>query len=407
MKEKASKKKSRITKRTNPNLIKDMLHKKISRRDFIKYSVYAGLSIGAFALLKDLMFKKKSEPKMSEQNLKEGMKEAKFYEARGDTVYCQLCPNQCILNNNMTGVCRVRKNINGTLYTLVYGQVCAAHNDPIEKKPLFHFLPGTRAFSIATVGCNMRCLNCQNWSISQASPGDVETQHMLPGEVVQQAQLSNSKIIAYTYTEPTIFYEFMYDTAKKAHEEGLKNIVVSNGYVNEKPLRELSKVIDAANIDLKGFDKDVLMKLTGGNLTDIKRSLKIYKEEGVWLEITNLIVPSYTDDLKKIEEMCEWVKKNLGEGVPIHFSRFHPQYKLTNLPPTPVKTLERAQEIALKKGLKYVYIGNVPGNEFEDTYCPNCKKRIIERKGYLVEEPKIKDGKCQFCGEEIEGVWSF
>jgi pyruvate formate lyase activating enzyme len=199
----------------------------------------------------------------------------------------------------------------------------------------------------------------------------------------------------------------MYDTAKKAHEEGLKNIVVSNGYVNEKPLRELSKVIDAANIDLKGFDKDVLMKLTGGNLTDIKRSLKIYKEEGVWLEITNLIVPSYTDDLKKIEEMCEWVKKNLGEGVPIHFSRFHPQYKLTNLPPTPVKTLERAQEIALKKGLKYVYIGNVPGNEFEDTYCPNCKKRIIERKGYLVEEPKIKDGKCQFCGEEIEGVWSF
>ncbi len=398
----------KISKRQNPNILKDLLHKKISRRDFIKYSIYAGVSIGAFALLKDLFISSKKETaKMGPEELKQGMREAMFYETRGDTVYCQLCPNQCILNNNMTGVCRVRKNINGILYTLVYGSVCAAHNDPIEKKPFFHFLPGTRVFSIATVGCNMHCLNCQNWSISQASPGDVETRHLGPKDVIEQAKLSNSKIIAYTYTEPTIFYEFMHDTAQVAHQEGLKNVIISNGYINQEPLKKISKLIDGANIDLKGFDKDVLMKLTGGNLPDILRSIKQYKEEGIWVEITNLIVPSYTDDLKKIEELCDWIKKNLGEDVPLHFSRFHPQYKLTNLPPTPVETLKRAREIALKKGLSYVYIGNVPGNEFEDTYCPNCNKKIIERQGYLVQKPKIKDGKCEYCGERIEGVWSF
>lgn len=348
---------------------------------------------------------------LSEEQMpkEEEYKEAIYYEKKDGFVNCTLCPHNCILKNNQTGICRVRKNINGKLYSMVYGRPCSISIDPIEKKPLFHFMPGKTAFSFSTAGCNLRCLNCQNWEISQASYDEFPADYISPEELVESAKSFNSEIIAYTYTEPTVFYEYMYDTAKLSKSEGIKNVVVSNGYINEKPLRALCKLVDAANIDLKAFDSKVLMKLTSAKLENVLRTLKIYKEEGVWLEITFLIIPTYTDDLNKIEELSAWIVKNLGESTPFHLSRFFPSYKLTSLPPTPIETLIRARELAMKKGLQYVYIGNLPMESldegYENTICPNCHKPVIERFGFEIRSNNIKEGKCPFCGQPIEGVW--
>jgi pyruvate formate lyase activating enzyme len=299
----------------------------------------------------------------------------------------------------------VRQNQGGTLYTLVYAKPVAIHIDPIEKKPLFHFLPATTAFSVATTGCNLKCKFCQNWEISQAKPEDVEYTYIEPNELVERAVGSGAPTIAYTYTEPTIFYEYMLETAKLAKLRGLRNMMHSNGYIQEAPLRQLCKYLDAANIDLKGFSDEYYAKLTEGTLEPVLRSLKILREEGVHVEITNLILPGFNDDEATIKKMCLWIKDNLGADTPVHFGRFFPLYKLANLNPTPVETLEKARQIALDAGLKYVYIGNVAGNPAENTNCPRCKKIVIGRKGYFVTENNIADGKCRFCGEEIKGVW--
>lgn len=341
-------------------------------------------------------------PKASDQDLKEAM----YYDKLKDkTVQCRLCPRQCVIPDKKRGFCGVRENQDGVLYTLVYGKPCAIHLDPIEKKPLFHVFPGSSSFSIATVGCNLRCKFCQNWQISQAKPGEVETYNLSPKELVNLAKQSNAKTIAYTYTEPTIFYEYMFEIAQIAKKEGIKNVMHSAGFINEKPLRELCKYLDAANIDLKGFSQDYYGELTLGNLADVLRSLKILKEEGVWVEITNLVLPGFNDDPNMIRDMCVWIKDNLGVDTPLHFSRFHPMYKLTNLSPTPVETLERAYKIAKDVGLNYVYIGNIPGHPTETTYCPKCGKPVIERKGYTIIQKNIENGKCKFCGQEIPGIW--
>ncbi len=321
------------------------------------------------------------------------------------TVQCELCPNGCVLDVNQVSRCRARMNKDGVLFSLVYGKPCAVHVDPIEKKPFFHFLPGTTAFSIATAGCVLSCKFCQNWQISQAKPEDTDTYDLPPDKVVSQAKIYKCRSVTYTYTEPTVFYEYMYDTAIIAKKNGIKNTMHSCGYINEKPLRKLAKYLDAADIDLKGFTEDFYARICSGSLKPVLDSLVVLKKEGVWLEITNLVIPTLNDDIKKIREMCTWILKNLGSDVPIHFSRFLPHYKLNNLPPTPLETLTEARNTAMDAGLKFVYIGNIR-HEGESTFCPKCKKILIERIGYFVEQNNIANGKCRFCSTSIPGVWS-
>lgn len=289
--------------------------------------------------------------------------------------------------------------------------------DPIEKKPFFHFLPQSKAFSIATAGCNLRCKFCQNWNIAQRPPEETQNYCLPPKDVVKLAKERNCDSIAYTYSEPVVFFEYMLETAKLAKEAGIKNVMHSAGYINEEPLRELCKYIDAANIDLKGFTEEYYQEVIGAgigaHLKPVLEALKIIKEEGIHLEITNLIVPTKNDNPKDIRKMCKWIRENLGPEVPLHFSRFWPQYQLRNLPPTPVKTLEMARRIAKEEGLKYVYIGNVPGHEGENTYCPRCNRLLIQRVGFHVLKNNISytftggqaAGRCKFCGEKISGVW--
>ena len=337
----------------------------------------------------------------------EQLKEARFYQKLDNqVVQCQLCFRRCVIQPGKRGFCGVRENRSGILYSLVYARPCAIHIDPIEKKPLFHFLPGSSAFSIATAGCNLRCLFCQNWQISQAKPEEVNSIYLEPQGLVEKATQSSALTIAYTYTEPTIFYEYMLDTAKLAKIRGIKNIMHSNGNLNEEPLRELCKYLDAANIDLKGFSQKYYSEMTTGELEAVLKTLKILKQEGVWFEITNLILPGLNDDTQMITKMCLWIKENLGDDIPVHFSRFWPMYKMLSLNPTPIATLEKARKIAQDCGLKYVYIGNVPGHEAENTYCPSCGKVIIKRSGYSILEVNLdNEGKCKFCGEKISGVW--
>jgi pyruvate formate lyase activating enzyme len=289
---------------------------------------------------------------------------------------------------------------------LVYGNPSAVHLDPIEKKPFFHVLPGTTSFSLATAGCNFQCKFCQNWEISQAFPEDVYSYEVPPELMVKRAKEIGARSIAYTYVEPMIFYEYMYDICQLKKKEGLLNVIHSNGFINPAPLRDLCKVLDAANIDLKGFTENFYRELCGGKLTPVLETLKTLKQEKVHLEITNLIIPTKNDEMSVIKEMCLWVKKELGADTPIHFSRFYPLYKLKGLPPTPVSTLEEARSVALSTGLEYIYIGNIPSHEGENTFCPKCKKIIIQRKGFMVGEMHLKNGKCGYCGKPIPGIWA-
>jgi len=335
------------------------------------------------------------------------LKEALFYDKLNEKkVQCKLCPRQCIIPDGKRGFCGVRENQGGTLFTLSYSKLVSLNDlDPIEKKPLFHFLPNTLTFSVATAGCNLKCKFCQNWEISQKLPEEVEYSYVTPEELINKIKASGRPSIAYTYTEPTIFYEYVLETAKLARAQGIKNLMHSNGYINEEPLRQLSKYLDAANIDLKGFSDDYYAKLSEGTLEPVLRSLKILKQAGVHLEITNLVLSGFNDDPETIRKMCLWIKENLGAATPLHFSRFWPMYKMVSLNPTPVQTLENARKIAMYCGLKYVYLGNIAGNPAENTYCPKCKRIVIARSGYMVQEINLVDGKCKFCGEKIEGVW--
>jgi len=332
--------------------------------------------------------------------------EAYHYKVTARGVECTNCPNQCTLKRMETSKCRNRINVKDKLYSIAYGNPCAVHIDPIEKKPFFHFLPATSAFSIATAGCNFACLNCQNWEISQKSPRETQNADLMPASVAEACINNNCKSIAYTYGEPTVFYEYVYDTARIARANGIKNVYKSNGYINEPPLRMLCKYIDAANIDLKGFTENTYLKLNSGKLAPVLRTLQVLKEEGVWLEITNLVIPSWTDDMKTIRDMCKWLVANKLDECPLHFSRFSPLYKLTQLPATPLLTLQRARDTALNAGMKYVYVGNLPGSNMENTICPKCNKTVMERKGFRVIQNNILNGKCKFCGERIAGVWS-
>jgi pyruvate formate lyase activating enzyme len=348
-----------------------------------------------------LIFKKEQQIELREESLHE----AKYYQALpNNMVQCFLCPRQCILSEGQRGACRVRQNIEGKLYSLVYGQIASAHLDPIEKKPFFHVLPGSKAYSIATAGCNLQCVFCQNWQLSQVFPEDIQSQYLSPEQVVEQALASGAQSIAYTYSEPVIFIEYVIDIAKIARQKGLKNVVVSAGYINEEPLRELCQYVDAIKVDLKAFKQDFYDKMTGGQVEPILRNLKIIREEGVWLEIVNLLIPGENDSPEEIKELAQWIKDNLGEEVPLHFTRFYPMYKLQNLPPTPEETLKKARQIALDVGLKYVYTGNIGDPTTESTYCPASGTLAIQRQGYFVLQNNLQDGHCP-DGEVIPGVW--
>ena len=332
--------------------------------------------------------------------------EAFHYTSGSTTVQCQVCPNRCVLSPGDRSVCRSKVNIGGKLYSLAYGNPCSVNVDPIEKKPLNHFYPGTPIFSIATTGCNFRCLNCQNWEISQRKPEEVRHYELFPPDVVKTAQKNKVPSIAYTYSEAITYYEYMYDTAKIASEAGLKNVLVSNGYINKKPLIDLAKYLDGANINLKSFDNSIYLALNGGMLWPVLDTFKTLHNEGVWFEMTTLVVPTYVDDPEMNKRMCGWILEELGPDYPLHFLRFFPQYKLTRLPPTPISTLEQFRDLALKEGIHYVYLGNVPGHKGCNTYCHNCGKMLIERRGYVLGQPQIENGRCKFCRTPIPGRWT-
>jgi len=333
-------------------------------------------------------------------------KEALHYEGLEERkVLCKLCPRACVLGEGQLGFCRARKNIGGRLYSLGYASPCAIHVDPIEKKPFFHVLPGTTSLSIASAGCNLRCRFCQNWQISQFSPLETDNIHAPPERLVSWAIKEGSRSLAYTYTEPTNFYEFMLDTSRLAKAKGLFNVAHSNGYINPGPLRELLKYMDAINIDLKAFDRAFYREICEAELSPVLETLKTIRAQKVWLEITNLVIPRRNDNIESIRYMCRWIVRNLGPETPLHFSRFFPTYKMTGLPPTPVSTLERARAAAIEAGLRYVYIGNVPGHPGESTFCPSCGRLIVKRSGYSILSFDIRRGACRFCGRRIEGIW--
>ena len=336
------------------------------------------------------------------------MREAMFYEKLDDKmVKCNLCSHRCSrIADSKGGICGVRENKNGKLFSLVYGRVAARSVDPIEKKPLFHFLPGSRSYSIATVGCNFRCDNCQNYDISQPPKERkiIVGQDVSPEEIVSAAKRNNCASIAYTYSEPTIFFEYAYDTAKLASKEGIKNVFVTNGYITEEALQEIEPYLDAANIDLKSFSDDFYRKNCGARLNPVLDSIRLYKSLGIWTEITTLIIPSLNDSEEELHKIAEFIKKEVGEDTPWHITQFHPTYKLIDLPRTPVTILRRAREIGLEAGLRYVYEGNVPGENGENTYCHNCGKMLIRRFGYQILENKIKNSACTYCGAKIGGI---
>jgi pyruvate formate lyase activating enzyme len=291
------------------------------------------------------------------------------------------------------------------LKTLVYGKPCAVHVDPMEKKPLFHFMPGTPIYSVATAGCNLHCKYCQNWGISQSPPEDTRNVDLDPERTVAEALALGCRSIAYTYSEPIVFFEYTIDTARLAREEGLRNVSVTAGYIEEKPLRELCEVTDAANVDFKAITEDFYREVCGGHIEPVQRTLKIMQEMGVWLEVTNLVVPTLNDSPEMIKGLIDWMLKNIGADVPLHFSRFTPTYRLANLPPTSTETLTYARNTALSAGIRFPYVGNVPGHDGNNTYCPGCGKLLVGRFGFLITEYNILDGKCAGCGETIPGVW--
>lgn len=325
---------------------------------------------------------------------------------RTDVFVCELCPKECRITEGHSGDCRARIVVDGELRAVTYGRACAVHVDPVEKKPLFHFLPGTRIFSLATAGCNLHCRWCQNWTISQVAPQDLRSIDLPPDRLVEAAVARDCRSIAYTYTDPVIYYEYVLDSAALARGKGLLNVTVTAGYINPRPMELLCTLVDASNSDLKGFSDAFYRDYCDARLKPVLDGMVMMKERGVWLEVTNLIIPTFNDDMEMIRKMCRWILAYLGPDTPVHFSRFYPMYKVRNLPPTPVETLMAARREALDIGLRYVYVGNVLGTDAENTYCPHDGTLLIKRRGYVILENNLTDGKCPKCLSKIAGIWS-
>lgn len=374
-----------------------------SRRDFLKTSSLFGVGAAASFLAGSSI---EALPLTAGNFDSHFIREARFYEKQTfRKIKCKLCPRECVVDDRERGYCGVRENRQGRYYTLVYARPCTYHIDPIEKKPLFHFYPGSQAFSLATAGCNVNCKFCQNWEISQVTPEQVRSIYLPPDKVASAAKESGCRSIAYTYSEPTIFYEYMYDSAVAGHDRGVKSVVITAGYMNGDPLRKLCAAVDAIKIDLKAFSEKYYKEIVNGELKPVLESLVTLRSLNVWTEIVYLVVPDYNDSEQEISGLARWIKTNLGLDVPIHFTRFHPMYLLKNLPPTPLSTLERCKSIADAEGLHYVYIGNVPGHPAESTYCPQCGRPVVERTGFMIRNLQIKNGRCKHCRTPIPGMW--
>ncbi len=332
--------------------------------------------------------------------------EASWWKALdGRRVECQLCPRGCRVADRERGSCGARENRGGTYHTLVHGLVCALHVDPVEKKPFFHVLPGSTALSYATAGCNVECKFCQNWEISQFRPEQVRSVWLPPAAMVDTARRSGTPLLAATYSEPVIFWEYVRDVSKEARKHGLRSLVVSNGFIQEKPLLEVLPLLTAYKVDLKSFREAFYRDVVRGELKPVLDTLLRIRKAGTWLEIVVLIIPTLNDSDAEARDLCRWVLANLGPDVPVHFTRFHPTYRLTNLPPTPVATLDRLWRLARAEGLHFAYVGNVPGHPGESTLCPGCGTRLIHRLGFRILENRLRDGRCPNCGREIPGVW--
>ena len=335
-----------------------------------------------------------------------GLHEARFYKKIGkNQVNCYLCSHRCKINDTKRGVCGVRENRKGILYTLVYGKVISESVDPIEKKPLFHFYPGSTAYSVATMGCNFRCDNCQNWEISQLSKSQNQVigQKKSPIEIVKAAKSRGCRSIAYTYTEPVIFMEYAYDIAKHANAAGIKNVLVTNGYITKEALLEVAPYFQAANIDLKSFSDAFYVKNCGARLDPVLEAIKLHKKLGIWIEITTLIIPDLNDSEDNLRDIAQFIK-SVGEEIPWHVSRFYPGFQIVDRNPTPIRTLRAAKNIGIEAGLRHVYIGNVVGED-ENTYCYNCGSLLIDRHGYTILENRVVNSKCDKCGFEIKGIF--
>ncbi len=320
-------------------------------------------------------------------------------------VQCELCPKGCVIAPGQSGECRIRVNADGALRAVTYGHPCSVHVDPVEKKPLFHFLPGTRILSLATVGCNLHCRNCQNWEISQENPENAPAYRLPPEEIPALARRHECLSVAYTYTEPLVYYEYTLDGCAAGRRAGLRNALVTAGYANREPLERLCRVVDAANIDLKAFSETFYRDVCGATLQPVLNALVLTKSMGVLVEVTNLVIPTLNDGEDQIRPLCRWIARNLGRETPLHFSRFSPRYRMKNLPPTPAATLERAREIAREEELRFVYIGNLLSPGGEDTFCPGCGKPLVERRGYQVLANRIREGRCPGCGAKVYGIW--
>jgi pyruvate formate lyase activating enzyme len=340
-------------------------------------------------------------------SLKIKEKEAMYYQKLpNNEVACQLCFRKCIIPEGERGFCRVRENRHGKLYTLVYGKPVSLQIDPIELEPMYHMLPGHRNLCVYTASCNFRCKHCHNWHISQRAPEELRAKAYTPKEVIEEALRKGCQSISHSINEPTIFYEYMLEIVKEARARGLLTLFHTNGALAPEPLRELLKYIDGVVVDLKSFSEKFYQEVSSAKLTPVLETLKIIKEAKVHLEIVNLIIPTLNDDLNEIRKLCQWIKENLGRDTPLHFTRFSPSYRLTYLPPTPVETLEKAREIALKIGLEYVYIGNVPGHKGNNTYCPKCHTLLIKRSHFITLENKLgENGKCKKCNHLLPGIW--
>lgn len=335
------------------------------------------------------------------------LKEAMLYEKLAEgKVKCHLCSHRCVIFPGKRGICQVRENRDGTLYSLVYGKIVSAAIDPIEKKPLFHFHPSTASYSIATVGCNFHCLHCQNHYISQYprdNKGAIIGEELAPKDIVREAKRLGCKSISYTYVEPTIFFEYAYDTAKLAHDAGIKNVFVSNGYMTEEATRTIAPYLDAINIDIKGFTEEFYRKICGARLQPVLDSVKLMKELKIWVEVTTLIIPTLNDSEEELQQIAEFIK-SVSPAIPWHVTQFHPHYKQMSLPPTPFFSLRRAREIGQEVGLRYVYEGNIPGEEGENTYCYKCGQLLIRRFGFSILRYDLVEGRCHKCGAQIDGV---
>jgi len=384
-----------------------MNHKKktniMTRRQFLKTKAKVGAAFGALGTFGPWTC---SAPVLAESRKSlNPVKSPWFKELDNDKVQCQLCPHQCILEQGQRSPCRVRKNIDGQGYTLAFGNPALIQEDPVERKPFFHVLPGSRALSVSTAGCNLNCSFCEVWDMALVRPEEIHSYKMSPEEVIDHARSAGLDALSYAFGEPVAFYEYMHCMAGLAREAGMINLVHTAGYINQAPLRELCEIIDAANVDLKGFDPDFYRDYVGGDIEAVLETLKLMKKYGIHVEVTSIVIPTLNDKPEKIREMCAWIINELGEDTPLHFSRFYPLYRLSGLPRTPVSTLDMARETAMEAGLKYVYVAKVGGHEGENTFCPGCGAKVISRLGFIVEQVEMTDGRCRSCGHFIPGIW--